>query len=125
MAIWADFANPSYAESAAAEQANIYITSALVTETGYAADARLLSAMAKRHQFPVLLANHLSNTGGWQTAGKSGGWNTSGELAIVADEGVPSLVLVDVSQYKLKATKATFSFRYPTLSDEANLPNSK
>jgi predicted amidohydrolase len=97
----------------------------LISETGYEADARLLSTMAKRHQFPVLLSNHLSNTGGWQTAGKNGGWNTFGELAIVAEERVPSLVLVDVSQYGLKATKATFSFRYPTLSNEANLPDSK
>lgn len=73
LAICADFANPTHAEVAAAQQADLYVASALISEAGYEPDAQLLAAMAKRHQFPVLLANHISNTGGWQTCGKSGG----------------------------------------------------
>lgn len=98
LAICADFAHPTHAEVAAAQQADVYIASALISEAGYEPDAQLLAAMAKRHQFPVLLANHISDTGDWQTCGKSGGWNTAGELAVAANGTEPSLVLCNVQQ---------------------------
>ncbi len=98
LAICADFANPAHSEAAAAQQADVYIASALISEAGYKADAQLLAAMAKRHQFTVLLANHISNTGGWQTCGKSGGWNALGELTVAANGTEHSLVLCHVSQ---------------------------
>lgn len=98
LAICADFTNSAHAEAAAAQQADVYIASALISEAGYTPDAQLLAAMAKRHQFPVLLANHISNTGGWQTCGKSGGWNTAGEVAVAANGTEPSLVLCHVHQ---------------------------
>lgn len=101
LAICADFANPAHAETAAAQQADVYIASALISETGYEADAELLAGIAKRHQFPVLLSNHISLTGGWQTCGKSGGWNALGELAIAAEGTESSIVLCHVSQREL------------------------
>lgn len=101
LAICADFANPAHAEAAAAQQADVYIASALISETGYEADAELLAGIAKRHQFPVLLSNHISLTGGWQTCGKSGGWNALGELAIAAEGAESSIVLCHVSQREL------------------------
>lgn len=98
LAICADFANPAHSEAASAQQAEVYIASALISEAGYASDAQLLAAMAKRHQFPVLFANHISNTGGWQTCGKSGGWNAVGELVVAANGIEPDLVLCHVQQ---------------------------
>lgn len=102
LAICADFANSAHAEAAAAQQVDVYIASALISEAGYASDAQLLSTMAKRHQFPVLLANHISNTGGWQTCGKSGGWNVDGELVIAANAIESCLVLCHIDQGTLR-----------------------
>nr|WP_290988058.1 carbon-nitrogen hydrolase family protein [Halomonas sp.] len=102
LAICADFSNPAHAEAAAAQQAGVYIASALISEAGYEADAELLAGIAKRHQFPVLLSNHISPTGGWQTCGKSGGWKVSGELAIAAEGTESGIVLCHVSQSELK-----------------------
>lgn len=98
LAICADFANPAHSEAASAQQVEVYIASALISEAGYEVDSQLLAAMAKHHQLPVLLANHISNTGGWQTCGKSGGWNTSGELAVAANGIEPGLVLCHVQE---------------------------
>ncbi|MGO3057363.1 hypothetical protein ACT3R7_07430 [Halomonas sp. AOP43-A1-21] len=105
MAICADFANPAHAEAAAAQQADVYIASALISETGYEVDAELLAGIAKRHQFPVLLSNHISLTGGWQTCGKSGGWKASGELVISAEGSDPTIVLCHVRQGALTQKK--------------------
>tara|TARA_R110000796_G_scaffold130981_2_gene246656 strand:- start:4521 stop:5399 length:879 start_codon:yes stop_codon:yes gene_type:complete len=93
LAVCADFTHPSHAANAAAQQADVYLASALISPGGYAKDAELLAAIAQRHQFPVLLANHVSITGGWQTCGNSGGWNAAGELAVSAPGTQPSLVL--------------------------------
>jgi len=93
LAICADFANPAHSEAAAAQQADVYIVSALISKAGYEADAQLLAAIAKRYQYSVLLVNHISNTGNWQTCGKSGGWNALGELTIAACGTEPSLIL--------------------------------
>lgn len=93
LAVCADFTHPSHAATAAAQQADVYLASALISPGGYATDAELLATIAKRHQLPVLLANHVATTGGWQTCGNSGGWNTAGELMVSAHGTQPSLVL--------------------------------
>lgn len=105
LAICADFSNPAHAEVAATQQADVYITSALISEAGYGADAELLAGIAKRHQFPVLLSNHISPKGNWQTCGKSSGWNASGELVISAEGNDPIIVLCHVSQGALTQKK--------------------
>ncbi len=101
LAVCADFANPAHIEAAAAQQAQVYIASALISEAGYQADAKLLAAMAKRHHIPVLLSNHNSTTGGWQTCGKSGGWNAEGELMTAANGTESGLVLCHIHQGQL------------------------
>jgi predicted amidohydrolase len=93
LAVCADFTHTSHAATAAAQQADVYLASALISPGGYATDAELLATIAKRHQQPVLLANHVSTTGGWETCGNSGGWNAAGELAVRAHDTKPSLVL--------------------------------
>lgn len=98
LAICADFSSPAHADAAAAQQADVYIASALISEAGYEADAELLSGIARRHQFPILLANHISPMDGWQICGKSGGWNVSGELAVAANGAEPSLMLCPITK---------------------------
>ncbi|MDK9686895.1 carbon-nitrogen hydrolase family protein [Halomonas sp. LC1] len=93
LAVCADFTHKSHAATAAAKQADVYLASALISPDGYAKDAELLATIAKRHQQPVLLANHVSTTGGWETCGNSGGWTTAGELTVKANGTQPSLVM--------------------------------
>lgn len=93
LAVCADFTHPNHSAIAAAQQADVYLASALISPGGYANDAELLAAIAQRHQLPVLLANHVSTTGGWQTCGNSGGWNAAGELTVKANVTQHSLVL--------------------------------
>jgi len=97
LAVCADFTHTSHAATAAAQQADVYLASALISPGGYATDAELLATIAKRHQQPVLLANHISTTGGWQTCGNSGGWNVAGELTVKANGTQPSLVLCHIN----------------------------
>lgn len=81
------------AAAVASQQADVYLASALISPGDYTNDAELLATIAKRHQLPVLLVNHVSTTGGWQTCGNSGGWNAAGELTVKANGTQPSLVL--------------------------------
>ncbi|MFI0471845.1 carbon-nitrogen hydrolase family protein [Halomonas sp. HMF6819] len=101
LAVCADFANPAHIEAAVAQQAQVYIASALISETGYEADTKLLASMAKRHHLPVLLSNHISTTGGWLTCGNSGGWNREGELTVAANGTEPDLALCHIHQGQL------------------------
>ncbi|WP_456268547.1 carbon-nitrogen hydrolase family protein [Kushneria sp. AK178] len=96
LAVCADFAHPAHAEAAAAQSAEVYLISALISEAGYDVDAELLAGIARRHQWPVLLSNHMSYTGGWQTCGKSGGWNARGERVIGAESNDACLVLCTI-----------------------------
>ncbi|MEL7965810.1 carbon-nitrogen hydrolase family protein [Vreelandella neptunia] len=96
LAVCADFIHPSHSAIAAAEQADVYLASALISPGGYAKDAELLAAIAQRHQLPVLLTNHVSTTGGWQTCGNSGGWNAAGELTVKANGAQPNIVLCHI-----------------------------
>lgn len=96
LAVCADFTHLSHDAIAAAQQADVYLASALISPGGYAKDAGMLATIAKHHQLPVLLANHVSSTGGWQTCGNSGGWNTAGELTVKANGTQPSLVLCHI-----------------------------
>lgn len=98
LAICADFTHPSHSATAAAQQADMYLASALISPGGYAQDVQLLSMIAKRHQLPVLLVNHMSITGGWQTCGHSGVWNSLGELTLVVNATQPGIVLCRINQ---------------------------
>lgn len=98
LAICADFTHPSHSAAAAAQQADMYLASALISPSGYAHDAQLLSTIAKRHHLPVLLVNHISMTGGWQTCGNSGAWNSLGELTLVVNATQPGIVLCIINQ---------------------------
>ncbi|MFC0338365.1 Predicted amidohydrolase [Kushneria avicenniae] len=114
LAVCADFVHPAHAEAAAAQQAQIYLVSAMISEAGYDADAELLAGIARRHRFPVLLSNHISRTGGWQTCGKSGGWDTRGEPLlpvtrhlVPAQNAEPSLVICALEARGLEVSVAS------------------
>lgn len=110
LAVCADFTHLSHSSTAAAQQADVYLASALISPGGYANDAELLAAIAKRHQLPVLLDNHVSITGGWQTCGNSGGWNAAGELTVKANGTQPSLVLCRTHQGALSGSVEVMTY---------------
>ena len=103
LAVCADFTHPNHSATAANQQADVYLASALISG-GYAQDAELLADIAQRHQLPVLLANHISTTGGWQICGNSSGWNAAGELAVKANGTQPSLVLCHINHGALSGS---------------------
>ncbi|MBD1582457.1 carbon-nitrogen hydrolase family protein [Pseudoalteromonas sp. S16_S37] len=79
LAICADFTNPNHAANAAALGADAYVVSALISQSGFAQDSKILASIAKDHQLPVFLSNHISKTGGWLAAGNNSVWNANGE----------------------------------------------
>lgn len=97
LAVCADFSEPKHQKNAAEGGADIYIASALISETGYQTDAHILSQIASQYKIPVLLSNHISQTGGWATCGKNAVWNSSGEMVVSSDGKEECLVLCTFS----------------------------
>lgn len=104
LAICADFSEPMHAARAAEQGADMYITSALISESGYDADARILSNIAAQHQIPVLLSNHISQTGGWAACGRNALWDSTGKLIMSSESKDECLVLCTVGDGKMTGT---------------------
>lgn len=113
LAVCADFTHPNHSATAASHQADVYLACALISPGGYAKDAKPLAAISQRHQLPVLLTNHVSTTGGWQTCGNSGGWNAAGELTVKANGTQPSLVLCRVQHGALSGSVEVMTHLHP------------
>ncbi|MHC6529456.1 carbon-nitrogen hydrolase family protein [Vibrio proteolyticus] len=96
LAICADFSKPQHARDANQQKADVYVVSALISPAGYETDASILADIASSYNMPVLLANHISVTGGWQTCGKSTMWLPSGEpVAALMNE--PGLIVCRIA----------------------------
>lgn len=96
LSICADFSNPIHAKKAKDENANVYLASVLISDNGFILDSQQLQAYALTHKFPVLMANHNSETGGWKTCGKSRAWNNTGQLAVAVDNNDNALIICTV-----------------------------
>jgi predicted amidohydrolase len=93
LAICADTMHSEHPASAAARGANVYAAGVLIPESGYAADALLLSNYARNHTMAVLMANHSRPTGGWVPAGKSAIWSEDGML-VAASRGTEEALII-------------------------------
>jgi len=109
LAVCADFTEPLHSEKAKILEAEIYLVSALITDKGFEVDAKILSDIATKHKFPVLLANHISETGGWQGCGNNSIWNAKGELAHSSDSSKSSLTLCTLKGCHVKVCKTIYS----------------
>jgi len=105
LAICADFSCPEHSQRARALGADIYIVSALISESGFDEDAKVLSGISAASKLPVLLSNHISNTGGWSACGNNSIWSAAGELVLCSDSKESCLVLCEVVGDKIAATK--------------------
>ncbi|WP_380177648.1 carbon-nitrogen hydrolase family protein [Kalamiella sp. sgz302252] len=87
MAVCADISVEEFARDAASRGANLYATSVLLSENGYAKDCEYLARWAREFNIAVLMANHALPTGGYQSAGKSAIWDENGRQIAVGGSG--------------------------------------
>jgi predicted amidohydrolase len=92
-AICADTNHASHAQTAAQRGARLYAAGVLISASGYAADARNLRRIARTHAMPVLMANHGSPSGGYQSAGRSAIWDEKGRCLAEAPSSGTALVV--------------------------------
>ncbi len=97
MAVCADFAHADHAAEAVRGGAELYLAGALVSESGYKTDCRLLAQRARSHGFPVALANYVGTTGGWTAVGGSTLWDTDGRVVLQAPFAEECLVVCSYS----------------------------
>ena len=93
LAICADSNHRAHATAARAQGADVYLVSAVIGATGYAADSAHLAAHAQELGFPVLLANHGAPTGGYACVGRSAFWLADGQC-LAAAPGAGELLLI-------------------------------
>ncbi|WP_187265268.1 carbon-nitrogen hydrolase family protein [Vibrio parahaemolyticus] len=105
LAICADFITPEHSQRAKKLGADAYVVSALISGNGFTADSKILSEIALEQRVPVLLSNHISETGGWKTCGKSSVWDSFGKLVISSSEKESGLVLCTIAGNEIEATK--------------------
>ncbi|EHJ9995348.1 carbon-nitrogen hydrolase family protein [Vibrio parahaemolyticus] len=105
LAICADFTTPEHSQRVKKLGADAYVVSALISGNGFTPDSKILSEIALEHRIPVLLSNHISETGGWETCGKSSVWDSFGKLVISSSEKESGLVLCTIAGNELEATK--------------------
>lgn len=103
LAICADFIEPLHSTRAKAMGADVYLVSALISEMGFEPDSKLLSDIASTHNLPVLLSNHISVTGGWDTCGKNSIWGAEGNRVTLPNSREECLVLCTIDNDNIEA----------------------
>lgn len=105
LSICADFSKVKHSQQARKLGADIYVVSALISDNGFVSDAKILSDIAFENSFPVLLSNHISKTGGWDTCGKNSIWNSDGDLVASTGSKDSCVLLCTVTKDKIEAVK--------------------
>ncbi|WP_336964005.1 carbon-nitrogen hydrolase family protein [Chryseobacterium contaminans] len=80
LAICYDLSDPMHSHEAYLSHSNIYAASVLNSVGGIDQDLIKLSAIAKKYNMHVLMANFVGESGGYKCAGKSSVWNSNGNL---------------------------------------------
>ena len=95
LAICADTSHQQHPHAAVIAGATLYVAGSVITPGGYAKEQSLLSGYAKLFSLGILLANHATATGGYQSAGRSAIWLPDGQLLIEAPGPGELLVVGD------------------------------
>lgn len=101
LAVCADFTEPRHYQEAKASHADVYLVSALISQTGFAFDSNLLSGIASKINMPVLLSNFVGETGGWSTAGQCSVWDRNGDSVIQASQSQEGITICTISSNKV------------------------
>ncbi len=105
LAICADFSYPEHSFRVAERDADVYIASALISDSGFEVDAKILSNIAFTYKFPVLLSNHISPTGGWVVCGNNTVWDASGQVVLSSESKEQCLVLCTITGHEVSVAK--------------------
>lgn len=92
LAICADLNHASHAARAAVHGADLYAASALISESGYAREAKVLEGYAREHQMAVLLANYATQSGSYIPPGGSAVWAPGGTQVALIDDTREAIV---------------------------------
>lgn len=93
LAICADTGKPEHAQITSQAGATIYLSSVLITASGYDADTDRLKSYTKAHGMAVFMANFCGMSGGWNAIGKSAIWGEDGLMLSQASENEDALVI--------------------------------
>ncbi|MCC8368029.1 carbon-nitrogen hydrolase family protein [Xenorhabdus sp. PB61.4] len=99
LAICADTGVAAHAHNTATMGASAYLSSVLITESGYYDDTAKLQNYAKKYGMAVVMANYSGLSGGFNAIGKSAIWDENGRLIIEAPEAGSCVVIA-----KLRST---------------------
>lgn len=86
LAICADLNHASHAARAAECGADLYAASALISEAGYAREAKMLEGYAREHNMAVMLSNYATRSGAYTPPGGSAIWAPGGKQLAVVDD---------------------------------------
>jgi predicted amidohydrolase len=97
IAICADIDNPAHPADSKKTGATIYASGVLMTPNGISNAYDKLSSYAKKYQMLTVMANYATETGGYETAGKSAIWNENGNL-ITSLESVEEALVISTKE---------------------------
>jgi predicted amidohydrolase len=102
-AICFELSNPEHSQKAFDNNADIYMASVLNSVGDIDGDLEKLSAIARKFQMTVFMANHVGQSGGYQCAGKSSVWNGKGVLIGQLDGQNEGLLIFDTQNNTVTA----------------------
>jgi predicted amidohydrolase len=105
LAICSDFSSSEHSLKARDLGADIYIVSALISDSGFGPDAEILSNIAATSNFPVLLSNHISPTGGWSACGNNTVWDSGGNLVFGSESKESCVVVCSIKGHEINVAK--------------------
>lgn len=95
LAICNDTSEQQHPHAAVVAGATLYVSGAVLTPDGHHAEMHRLASYAKLFSIGVLVANHATATGGYQSAGGSAVWLPGGQLLVNAPGPGECLVMAD------------------------------
>lgn len=108
LAICADLTHADHARRYADLHATVYAAGVCISQRGYDADADLMRSHAMRHRLLAVLANHNTQTGGYDVAGKSAVWSPDGRRLAQADRTSDALVIATRTDGHWRGTTIRF-----------------
>ncbi|MTK53402.1 carbon-nitrogen hydrolase family protein [Paludibacter sp.] len=94
-AICYELSIPAHSAAAHQNKASIYLASVLNSVAGVDADLQKLSGIARKYHMITFMANYVSESGGYNCAGKTSVWHSDGSLAAQLDSTNEGILIYD------------------------------
>lgn len=102
LAICYDISDPMHSHEAYQSGSNIYTASVLNSVGGIDQDLFKLSAIAKKYNMYVLMANFTGESGGYECAGKSSVWDSNGNLIGQLDSENEGILILNTENNQIE-----------------------